>query len=107
MQRLKKGDRVRVISGKEYGKEGVILQVFPKDQKAIVDGVNKVKKHQKPSQQKEEGGIVEIQLPIHLCKLALVDTKAKNKTTKVKFGYDKNNKKVRISKITNAEIGKK
>ncbi|WPL37591.1 50S ribosomal protein L24 [Malacoplasma iowae] len=107
MQRLKKGDRVRVISGKETGKEGTILQVFPKLDKAIVEGVNIVKKHQKPNHQKEEGGILEKQLPIHLCKLALVEPKAKTKITKVRFGYDKNNKKVRIAKATNSEIGKK
>ncbi|MCQ2748073.1 MAG: 50S ribosomal protein L24 [Mycoplasmoidaceae bacterium] len=59
MQRIKKGDKVRIISGKLYGKEGIVLQVCPTCKKAIVEGLNKVKKHQKAAQGKERGGIVE------------------------------------------------
>lgn len=107
MQRLKKGDRVRVISGKEIGKEGTILEMFPKTNQAIVDGINIYKKHQKPDQKKEEGGIVDKQLPISLSKLALIDSKSKTKVSKIRFGYDKKNQKVRILKASNSEVGKK
>lgn len=107
MQRLKKGDRVRVISGSFKGKEGTILELFPKNQTAIVEGINVRKKHQKPNQEKNEGGIIDVTLPIDLCKLAIVDQKSKGKVTKIKFGFDKDNKKVRISKLSNTEVGKK
>lgn len=107
MQRLKKGDVVRVISGSHKGKEGTILQVFPKNQTAVVEGVNVRKKHQKPNQEKNEGGIVDVTLPIDMCKLALIDHKSKGKVAKVKYGFDKDNKKVRISRLSNTEIGKK
>lgn len=107
MQRLKKGDKVKVISGSFKGKEGTILELFPKNQTAIVEGINVRKKHQKPNQQKEEGGIIDVTLPIPLCKLALIDHKSKGKITKVKFGFNKENKKVRIAKLSNTEIGKK
>ena len=106
MNRLIKGDKVRVISGKEKGKEGVILSINLKKQTAIVEGINLSKKHQKPTQQNQEGGIVEINRPMPLCKLMLIDPKGKFGVTKVKYGYDKNNKKIRISKKDNSEIGK-
>ncbi len=113
MQRLKKGDKVRVISGKHKGKEGTILTVYPKENKATIDGLNIYKKHQKANQQKEEGGIIDVNVPLDMSKLALVDPKAKNKVTKIKFQYKNNSgkrkDKIRVSKATNNEIlsGKK
>lgn len=106
MNRLIKGDKVRVISGKEKGKDGIILSINTKDQTAIVEGVWIIKKHQKPNQQNQEGGIVEINRPIPLCKLALIDPKGKEGIIKVRFGKNKDNKKVRISKKSNEEIAK-
>lgn len=106
MNRLIKGDKVRVISGKEKGKEGVILSINTKKQTAIVEGIWLVKKHQKPNQQNQDGGIVEINKPIPLCKLMLLDPKTKNGVTKVKYGFDKDKRKIRISKKGNNEIGK-
>lgn len=107
MQRIKKGDKVRVISGSEKGKEGTVLKVFPELNRAQVEGINVRKRHKKPNQDQQEGGIVEINIPVDMSKLALIDNKAKGKTTRIKFGYDKNNRKVRISKISNQEIGSK
>lgn len=106
MNRIKKGDRVRVISGKHTNKEGVVLQIFPKDQRAIVEGVNMVKKHVKANQENEKSGIVTKEAPIYLCKLAIVEQKGKEKgqITKVKFAKNKDGKKVRISKKSNQEI---
>ena len=106
MNRLVKGDKVRVISGKEKGKDGIILSIDTKKQTAIVEGIWLVKKHQKPTQENQEGGIVEINRPIPLCKLALIDPKGKSGIIKVKFGKNKDNKKVRMSKKTNEEITK-
>lgn len=106
MNRIKKGDRVRVISGKHKFSEGTVLRVFPKLDTAIVEGINKVKRHQKQNQQHQESGIIEKEAPIRLCKLALVEQKGKEKgnTTKVKYVFDKNNKKIRVSKKTNVEL---
>lgn len=109
MNRLKKGDKVRVISGSEKGKEGTIITVFPKTNKAIVEGVNIRKKHQKPNQQNDKSGIIDVTLPLDMSKLALIENKSKTKTTKVKFEYKngikKRGNKIRIAKITNNEIG--
>lgn len=107
MQRIKKGDKVRIIIGSKKGAEGIIKEVFPKTNNAIIEKVNVYKKHNKPSQSSEKGGIVDIEVPINMSKIALIDSKGKGKTTRVKFGYDKNNKKVRIAKLSNTEIGKK
>ena len=110
MQRIKKGDFVRIISGDEATKEGVVLQVFPKKQTAIVEGLNIVKIHQKPDQKNQnKGGIISKEAPIKLSKLALVVIKAQQGISKVSYKMDKNNKKVRIAKKTNTEViaGKK
>ncbi len=110
MQRIKKGDLVRVISGEETSKEGIVLSVIPKKQSAIVEGLNIVKIHQKPDQKnKNKGGIISKEAPIKLSKLAIVAAKAPQGISKIAYRIDKNNKKVRIAKKTNTEIvvGKK
>jgi len=104
MNRIKKGDKVRIISGKLLGKEGTVLQVCPKTNKAIVEGLNKVKVHKKPSNN-EKGGIKEKEQWIDMSKLALVVAKAARGVSKIKYGVDKNGKKIRIAKKTGAEIG--
>ncbi len=71
---IKKGDRVRVMAGTDKGSEGEVLEVFPKKQRAIVDGVNIVKKHRKPMGD-NPGGIVEMPAPIHISNLMLLDPK--------------------------------
>jgi large subunit ribosomal protein L24 len=78
---IKKGDKVRVIAGAWKGTEGEVLQVLPKKYKAIVEGVNVVKKHQKPTQE-SQGGIIEMEAPIHLSNLMIVDPKS-GETTRV------------------------
>lgn len=103
MQKFKKGDRVRVIKGAQKGKEGVILKMFPKSQKAQVEGVNVYKRHKKISE-KAEKTTTDVILPIHVSNLGLIDTKAKNKVSKIRFGYDKNNNKVRVFKLSNSLI---
>jgi large subunit ribosomal protein L24 len=68
--RIKKGDRVLVLSGEDKGKEGVVLKVDRKKDRAIVEGINFVKRHQKPTQKSPQGGIVEKEAPVHMSNLA-------------------------------------
>ena len=70
--KLKKGDLVRVISGDDKGREGKITQVFPKEMRALVEGINMVTKHQKPTANNTQGGIIKKEAPLHLSKLMLV-----------------------------------
>ncbi len=75
--RLKKGDKVKVITGHYKGTVGEITKVFPKDDKVIVEGVNLVKKHLKPTQANPEGGKIEKEMPIHVSNVMAYDSKAK------------------------------
>jgi large subunit ribosomal protein L24 len=74
---IKKGDLVRVLSGKDRGETARVLEVFPKDMKAIVEGVNMVSKHQRPTQKNPNGDIVRQEAPIHICKLMVIDPETK------------------------------
>jgi len=87
--KLKKGDKVFILAGKDKGKEGEIVQILGPD-KAIVQGINLVKKHKKPSQE-DEGGIVDQEKPINKSNLMLIDPKSKKPT---KIGFKKNKKGV-------------
>jgi len=100
--KLKKGDEVIVLSGKDKGKTGKITSIKKKDLKAIVAGINKVKKHQKPEKEKT-GGIVEKEMPIHISNLSFYDASLK-KGIKIGYSYDKKNKKIRINKQTQKAI---
>ena len=94
--KLKKGDEVIVIAGKDKGKTGKITKMYPDIFKAIVSGVNKVKKHQKPDKN-QAGGIIEKEMPIHISNLAFYDTALK-KGVRIGFKFDQKNKKIRINK---------
>ena len=99
--KIKKGDKVVVLSGSSKGTKGSVLKVYPEKGKAIVEGVNKIKKHTKPNAENPQGGIVETEAPIYVSKLALVDSNGKP----TKVGYVvKDGKKVRIAKKTGKEI---
>ncbi|MBS9720358.1 50S ribosomal protein L24 [Tianweitania sp. BSSL-BM11] len=95
MNKIRKGDNVVVLSGKDKGRSGEVLQVMPKDDKAVVRGVNMVRKHQKQTQS-QEGGIISKEAPIHLSNIALADPKD-GKPTRVGFDI-RDGKKVRIAK---------
>jgi len=69
---LRKGDKVRVISGEERGREGKVLKVFTAKNRAIVEGLNLIKRHQKPSSKNQQGGIVEKEAPIHISNLSVI-----------------------------------
>ncbi|MBS4749760.1 50S ribosomal protein L24 [Granulicatella sp. zg-ZJ] len=101
---VKTGDKVKVLTGKDKGKEGVVTKAFPKKDRVLVEGVNIVKKHQKPTQANPNGGIVEKEAPIHVSNVMLIDP-ATNQPTRV--GYKVvDGKKVRVSKKTGEAIDK-
>ncbi len=93
--KIKKGDKVIVLAGKDKGKTGEVSQVLPKEDRVIVAGVNVVKRHQRPTQT-TPGGIEEKNAPIHISNVALVDPKT-GEPTRVGFKVD-GDKKVRIAK---------
>ncbi|MBU8880232.1 50S ribosomal protein L24 [Bacillus sp. FJAT-29790] len=101
---VKKGDKVMVISGKDKGKTGVILASFPKQSRVLVEGVNIVKKHSKPSQVNPQGGIISQEAPIHVSNVMPVDPKSGNPT---RVGYKTvDGKKVRVAKKSGEVLDK-
>ncbi|RIL52241.1 50S ribosomal protein L24 [Mammaliicoccus fleurettii] len=99
---VRKGDNVIVISGKDKGKTGKVLEVLPKKERVVVEGVNVIKKHQKPTQLNPEGGILETEGTIHVSNVQLLDPKT-NEPTRVGFKVV-DGKKVRIAKKSGEEI---
>ncbi len=95
--KIKKGDRVQVLAGKDKGKRGEVLSVSPTENRAVVQGVNIVKRHAKPQGMNQPGGIQEKEAPIHLSNLALLDPKS-GKPTRVGFRLLEDGKKVRVAK---------
>ncbi len=99
--KIKSGDTVRVIAGDHKGQEGKVQKVLVDKQKAIVEGINLVSKHQKPSASNPQGGIQKKEAPIHISNLSLIDKNGE--TTRVGFKMD-GEKKVRFSKKSNELI---
>ena len=99
--KLKKGDEVIVLAGKDKGKKGKIIKMIPKKNKAIVSDINKVKKNQKPDNN-QAGGIIEKEMPIHLSNLSYFDSTS-NKGVRIGYKFI-NNKKLRFNKLTGKEI---
>jgi len=93
--KIKKGDEVVVLSGKDKGRTGTVSKVMPKDGKVVVDGINVATRHRKPSQANPQGGIERFPAPMHLSKVALADPKD-GKATRVRF-EEKDGKKVRVA----------
>jgi len=103
--KIKKGDKVIVLAGRDKGRSGEVIEVRPSDDRALVRGVNMVKRHQRQTAQ-QEGGIISKESTIHLSNLALADPKD-GKPTRVGFkfvGEGQDRKKVRIAKRSGAEI---
>ena len=99
--KIKKGDQVIVLSGDDKGKTGEVVRAMPKEGKVVVQGINLVKRHTKPSQN-SAGGIITKEAPIHVSNVALVDPKTKKAT---RVGYTmKGDKKVRVSKKSGTEL---
>lgn len=96
MQKIRKGDKVVVLTGKDKGRSGEVLSVAPKDDKAVVRGINMVKRHQRQSQT-QEAGIISKEAAIQLSNLAIADPKD-GKPTRVGFRIEQDGKKVRVAK---------
>jgi large subunit ribosomal protein L24 len=100
--KIKKGDRVKVITGGSKGKVGDVLRVLPKEQRVVVSGVNMVKRHTKPTRT-ESGGIIEREATIHVSNVALLDPKSE-KPTKVGFRFLEDGRKVRFARASGETI---
>lgn len=101
---IKKGDKVQVITGKDKGKSGAVLAAFPKKDRVIVEGINMVKKHTKPSNVNPQGGILNVEAPIHVSNVMLIDPKTSEPT---RVGYEvKGDKKVRVAKKSGEVLDK-
>ena len=98
--KIQKGDTVKIISGKDNGKEGKVLQVFPKKNQVLVEGINLNKKHQKPQGQTMQGGVIDKSMPIDASNVALV---VKKKSGRVRYKFDKNGNKFRVLAQTGDE----
>ncbi|MGC6330242.1 50S ribosomal protein L24 [Rhizorhabdus sp. FW153] len=99
--KIKKGDRVVVLSGKDKGKTGEVTKAFPKDGKVVVSGVNVSTRHRKPSQANPQGGLERVEAPMHVSKVAIAT--ADGKPTRVRFEM-KDGKKVRVAVKTGETI---
>ena len=106
LARIQKGDKVVVISGKDKGKQGTVSRVLPEDDKVVVEGINLVKRHTRPTAKNPQGGILEREAPIHSCKVMPVDPKT-GKGTRVKTGKDDKGNKVRNAKSGDAIVAAK
>ena len=94
MQKIRKGDQVVVLAGRDKGRTGEVLKVIPAENRAIVRGVNMVRRHQKQTQT-QEGGIISMEAPIHLSNIAIADKDGK--PTRIGFKFE-DGKKVRVAK---------
>ena len=94
--KIKKGDKVVVLAGRDKGRSGEVIQVMPKEERALVRGVNMVKRHQRQTMN-QEGGIIQKEAPLHLSNLALADPKD-GKPTRVGFRILEDGRKVRFAK---------
>ena len=103
--KIHKGDIVIVIAGKDKGAKGKVIQAFPKTNKVLVEGVNRVKKHvvnSAPERGAESGGIVTQEAPIHVSNVMIVD--ADGNPTRIGYRFDENGKKVRVSKKSGKDL---
>ena len=99
--KLKKGDRVKVIAGKDLGKDGVIMRVLPEKNKVIVEGVNIAKKHQRPTRATMQGGIIDKDMPIHVSNVALICGSCG--ATRVGYRFEAG-KKIRVCRKCQGEL---
>lgn len=100
--KIKKGDKVVVLSGKDKGKHGEVVRALPKDSKVVVRGINIVTRHKKPSQTNPQGGLERSEAPIHISKVAIEDPKT-GKPTRVGFRIE-DGRKVRVAKRSGEKI---
>ena len=101
--KIKKGDRVRVLAGKDRGKEGNVTRVIPKAGKVIVDGVNVAKKHQKPTRATMQGGIIDKDMPIPVANVAIVCPSC-GQAARIGYRFDPDGAKVRICRKCGGDL---
>ena len=101
--KIKKGDRVRMLTGKDRGKEGEVMRAMPSEGKVIVDGVNRVKKHQRQIRQTMQGGIIDKDMPMPVSSVAIM-CGACGEPTRVGYRFDDQGAKVRICRKCGADI---
>ncbi|MCS7201526.1 MAG: 50S ribosomal protein L24 [Dictyoglomus sp.] len=100
---IKKGDLVLVISGKDKGKRGKVISILPREDKIVVEGINIVKKHMRPTPKNRQGGIVEKPAPIYRCKVMLICPRC-NHPARIKYSFLETGQKVRVCKKCNEII---
>ena len=100
--KVKVGDKVKILAGKDRGKEGKVLVTLKKKEKVVVEGINIVKKHMKPNQTNETGGILSVEAPIHVSNVKVIEGKEEKKTVK-----KETTKKTTTKKSTKKEVGEK
>ena len=101
--KIRKGDKVVVLAGKDKGKEGGVSFLFPKEGKLLVTGVNIAKKHQRPTRETMQGGIIDKEMALDISNVAIVSPED-GKPTRVGYRFDSNGTKVRICKRTGADL---
>lgn len=105
--KVRVGDKVRILAGKDRGKEGKVVLTLKKKDKVVVEGINIVKKHMKPNAMNETGGILSVEAPIHVSNVKVIETKEDKKTTKKAEVKDTKAKKTTTKKSTKKEVGEK
>ncbi len=101
--KIRKGDKVQVLSGKDKGKTGTVSRALPDKDKVIVDGINVAKKHQKPTQAIQQGGIIDKDMPIHVSNVAIVCDSC-SKPTRVGYRFEPDGTKVRICRKCGGDL---
>jgi len=101
--KIKKGDLVQMLTGKDRGKSGVVMRVMPKDNKVIVEGVNVAKKHQRATRATMQGGIIDKDMPMPISAVAIVSP-GDGKPTRIGYRIDDAGNKIRICKRTGADL---
>ncbi|WP_425381163.1 50S ribosomal protein L24 [Spiroplasma endosymbiont of Polydrusus pterygomalis] len=101
--KLKRGDQVKIIAGKHKGHTGPIIEVLREKNRVIIEGIS-TKKNKKPTQNDQEGGIVEIKASVHISNVMILDGKKDKKVTKIGYKIDKDGKKIRIARRSETEL---
>jgi large subunit ribosomal protein L24 len=101
--KIRKGDRVRVLAGKDRGKDGEVMRVLPTKGKVVVQGVNTAKKHQKPTRVTQSGGIIDKDMPLDVSNVAILSP-VDGKPTRIGYRFDDQGNKFRICRRTGADL---
>jgi large subunit ribosomal protein L24 len=100
--KLRKGDRVRVLAGKDVGKEGEVTRVLPDDERVIVDGINVAKKHQRATRTTMQGGIIDKDMPVHASNVAILCSSCG--PTRIGYRFDPDGTKVRVCRKCGSDL---